>query len=544
MIKKKKILLISLIVCSIAVLPLISGSDLYKKITRTFDIYAELVRTLHRNYIIELDPEVIFESAVEGILGSLDPYTTYFPADAEKDFEIFTEGTYTGFGISVVSIDSLIMISEVFKGFSAYDAGLRPGDRLLKIDTVNLVGCHVDSLTNYTSGKPGTTAFVRVIRGADTLDKTLLRTKVDNPDIAYYGIIDDNIGYIRLTKFRTGSPAEVREALREIYSRCDSPAGLIFDLRSNPGGVLTAAADICDMFFPEGELIVSTRGREGTLPTEYRSNKPAEHPDIRVAVLINGASASASEAMAGAFQDLDRGVVVGTRSFGKGLVQSFFHLPYDNRIKITTSKYYTPSGRCIQQRNFANKYRDLDEAGDLTEYKTRNGRQVPDAEGILPDTVIESKEYDEIVGDLYSNSVIFGYAIAIAPEVDFTENFKISDAVFRGFLKYIDTTGYVPDTYEHRLITELKDHIAEKKYDDAVIKEVKDLEVFFEETNFRDVEKNKADIKNLIEREIYSYYYAGDIYALRNIDKDIQAKSACKILKSDRYLQILEGRNE
>jgi carboxyl-terminal processing protease len=501
--------------------------------------------------VIDIDPDILFDNAVEGIMESLDPYTAYFPIEEEEKYELFTQGTYTGFGISVDEEDSMIVITRVTKDNSAYNAGLRAGDKIFQIDTVNMVGMSVDSLTNYTDGEEGSTAFVRIIRGADTLDKTLLRDKIDSPDVPYYGIIDGDIAYIRLAHFTTSSVSEFRAALNDMKEQNENLAGLIIDLRGNPGGVLTASTGIADLFLPEDTLITSTKGKNNYQPVLYKSEYPAEEPEMKVAILINGSSASASEALAGAFQDLDRGVILGTQSFGKGLVQSFFSLPFDNKIKITTAKYYTPSGRCIQKRNFADEYRLTPEDTTTVKFTTRNGRPLKDAAGIIPDSTIERPEYDEIVSDLYYNNAIFNFAVKQSRKLGkLPDGYKLGNEEFDDFLDFLKETEYKPDTYEHRLIESLNEHIAEKEYDEQVINEVKNLETVFEKTNLQDVVENKEPIMELIEQDIYSYYYKEDEYTLDNIDKDIQAITACKILKSDTYQKLLtvektasEGKN-
>lgn len=517
-----------------------SSSETYKKIIQTFDIYGEIIRVLQRNYVMPLDPDILLDNAIMGMLYSLDPYTAFYPAEDEKDVELMTQGTYTGFGISVLEIDSLITITSITEGYSAQKAGLRAGDIIIQIDTTSMVGLNADSLSNYTGGEAGSTAFVKVVRGMDTLAKTVLRQKIDRPDVSCTTLLEPNIGYVKLEQFTTQSSKEFRAALKKLKQDASNLDGLILDLRQNPGGVLSAAVDICDLFVPEKTKIVTIKGMVESENRDFEAMLPAEEANMKLIVLVDEGSASASEVLAGAMQDLDRAVILGEKSYGKGLVQSFFDLPYQNMIKVTTAKYYTPSGRCIQKRNFAKEYHKAEEDTMNHIFYTKNGRSVKDADGIMPDTLVTRHEYDDIVKYVYRDQYIFKFAIEYCRKLkELPQDYKINDAVFDKFMNYLDSVDYQYETVEILLIKDLNEKTVEKKYSKETISKIETLKQEIINHNKKELQKNKADILHLIERDMFTYFYMEKDYYRENLMRDEQVAAACKLFHTPEYKKLL-----
>ncbi len=362
--KIKYIFIISMAVISFG----FTANDYYK-INKSFDIFGALFREVAANYVLEIDPEILIKSGIEGMLATLDPYTEFYDDANEDDLELLTNGTYTGFGFTVANIDSLLTIISLREGNSAFANKLRIGDKIYSIDSTVVLHMDIDNLKKYTRGKSGSKALVKILRDGikDTLSFTLTRENINLPNVTYSGFMKNNIGFIKVERFSKNTALDVRLAINSLRSQ-NKLSGLVIDLRDNPGGLLAAAVSLCEIFVPKGSLIVSTKGNSPNFNNEYRSMMDPSEPDLPLAILINESSASASEIVAGAIQDLDRGLVIGRRSFGKGLVQSIIDLPYKTSLKITTSKYYTPSGRCIQKIKYGDLYskKEIKENTDTT----------------------------------------------------------------------------------------------------------------------------------------------------------------------------------
>jgi len=327
-----------LIAIPLAVVLFIGAVDsVYFKINKSFEIFGELFKEIAAGYVEEVDPEDLFRNAIDGMLSNLDPYTIYMDESESDDVEMITTGTYNGLGFTVAVRDEMLTVTDVMDGFPAQKSGIRVGDRLYKIDTSVIINSNAGEIRKYTKKPSGTKLDVWVIRDglADTLQMRVTIEEINMKNVTYNGIIRDSIGYIKLDRFSRNSTAEVTDALNK-FKRSGKVKGLILDLRDNPGGLLESAVGICELFVPQKSLIVYTKGRDPSNDRTFKSNQQPIEPDLPLAVLINGSSASASEILAGAIQDLDRGIVVGEKSFGKGLVQSIYELPYNAALKITT----------------------------------------------------------------------------------------------------------------------------------------------------------------------------------------------------------------
>ena len=386
-------------------------NDKYYKIYHSFDVFSEVYKTITNYYVLDIDPDILAQSAVDGMLETLDPYSVYYDEQDYEDLDLINNNRYVGFGVSVNQIDSSNTIIRVNEGFAADKAGMKIGDKLYKIDGVEVLNLPSDDLRKYTNGQPNSSADVTVIRNiVDTLSLSVKRETISLKDVVYYDVLENDIAYIYLEGFSKKAPTEVRNAIKDMQ-RTHNLNGLILDLRGNPGGLLYSAIAICELFVPRGSMIVYTKGRDGEKIRTYKSTSDPLLPDLPLAVVINQGSASASEIVAGAIQDLDRGIVVGRTSYGKGLVQSVFGLSQNTNLKLTTAKYYTPSGRCIQRLGFGEKHREkiIDTLQPQIFY-TENGREVTESIGIVPDSVIIEKELPMYIKDLHSNYLIFKFA--------------------------------------------------------------------------------------------------------------------------------------
>ncbi|MFA6571776.1 MAG: S41 family peptidase, partial [Bacteroidota bacterium] len=453
-----------------------SNNDYYLNINKSFEIFGGVFRELTNNYVDEVDPADMMKDGIDGILKHLDPYTNYIQDDDSEDIEIITNGSYNGLGITVGIKDSMLTIIDMHDGFSAQRNGVRIGDRIYSIDTVRLLNSSTDELRKYTRGKPGSKVNMTVLRGDnfDTLHFILPREEIKLNNVSYSGMLNDTTGYIRLERFSRYSAEEVRRAVNEL-KRNQNFRNLILDLRDNPGGLLESAVAIIEIFVKPGSTIVSTRGRNKSEDRFYKSLTQPLDTNLKLAVLINKQSASASEIVAGAIQDLDRGVIIGERSFGKGLVQTIFDLPYNNLIKITTSKYYTPSGRCIQRLDFHNKLKSNIDKTDSV-FHTKNGRLVIESSGIMPDTLVKDKIYSDFARELIKNDLFFEFAGFYTSSMDSLPiDFKVNNEVLKLFKEYSVKNKFLYNDPLKIKLDELTKLTKEDKFSKKVQKEIESL---------------------------------------------------------------------
>jgi len=512
----------------------------YFKITRSFEIFGEFYRTIINDYIVEPDKDVLLEAAIAGMLETLDPYTEYYPQKEQKEVELITEGTYTGFGITIDRLDNEIVISNILENFPAYNAGVRIGDKIFSIDDNIVINIDSEDLNQYTNGEVGSIANLKIIRGKDTLTKTLLREKIDVPDISYSELLNNNIIYIKLESFTQKTYHEVRAELSKL-SKNIQLTGIIIDLRGNPGGLMEAAVNVAGLFVNRNSLIVTTKERNNTNPINYPTKFDPEYPNTPLVILINGGSASSSEILAGALQDLDRAVILGTRSFGKGLVQSFYQLPFNTQIKMTRARYYLPSGRSIQKRDIAELHFKKDElTHDSTIFKTKNGRKVIESHGVLPDSIIADRIWSQVAKDMYSKQLFSKFANRYtAKKKDIDANFEVDDNLFKKFLIYIDSLDYTYKTDELEHIEKIKEKIKDKGYSKDIDYDLTKLENIFKWKSKNLFDENKKEIAYLLENEIFIRFYPGSQRYKKYFKDDNVILSAQNILEKKLYSKIL-----
>jgi len=481
----------------------------------------------------------------------MDPYTTYIPESGMDDFQFQTTGEYGGIGSLIRRSGSYTIIADPYKGFPADKAGLRAGDKILEVDGKSIKDAEVQKVSDLLKGKPGTEMLLTVERyGTDkNLDFKIIREKISISNVPYYGMLDEQTGYIRLANFTTGAGQEVENAIKKLKSEHDMKS-LVLDLRSNPGGLLIEAVRICNLFVDKGELIVNTKGKVKQWDSEYITQKEPLDKEIPLVVLANRGSASASEIVAGALQDLDRAVVVGQRTFGKGLVQTSRPLKYNAQLKVTTAKYYIPSGRCIQALDYSNRNEDgsVGTIPDslITEYQTQNGRLVYDGGGVQPDFEVVPEMLSEITLQLYTQNMFFDFATMYRAENDELSDpvsFKLSDDEYISFEAFVESKDFEFKTSSEQVFEKLVKTAKREKYYDFASEEFNDLEEKLSHNNLKDLETFGIEIRQILGEEIVNRYYYQQGRILAQIQDDPQLNKAKEILNEPGVLkEVLAGK--
>jgi carboxyl-terminal processing protease len=482
------------------------------------------------------------------MLKTLDPYTVYYPESESDEFTFMTTGKYGGIGSLVRNNGDYTIISEVYKDCPADKAGIKAGDLLKKVDGISLKGLTTDKVSDKLKGKPGTDISITVERNGKEIDFQLQREKISMPPVPYYGMIDSKTGYIRFTNFTQNCITDVKNALIKLKE--NNVQQIILDLRGNPGGLLTEAVEIVNLFVPQGSEIVSTKGKVKQFDEEFKTTKDAVDDKISLAVIINRGPASASEIVAGAIQDLDRGVIVGQRSYGKGLVQITRPLSYSTQLKVTTAKYYIPSGRCIQARDFSHPNEDgsvgVIPDSLISEFKTKNGRTVKDGGGIAPDIEIIPDPLSQISTELYLRNFIFDFATEYYwahPEIKPIEQFSFSDKDYAGFKTFLMKRNFNYRTVTEESFNELIANAKKEKYYDIHEDLFTDLEKDLAHDLDQDLKLFRSEITELIEDEIISRYFYESGAISWTIKKDEQIQKALEILNNkEEYNSILNGK--
>lgn len=543
--KVKAILLCSTL--AVASLTLAFREDLFQ-VSKNLDVFASLYKEININYVEETNPSELMKNGIDAMLGSLDPYTEYVPELEIEDYKMkYVSAQYGGIGAGTLIIAGKLFVNEVSEDYPSQKNDIRPGDQIVKINGVAVEGKERSQISQLLRGPKGTAVNLVLLREGTVINKTITREEIKQPNVSYSGMLEGQIGYIRLDKFLENSGQEVREALEQINKQ--KPKGLILDLRNNGGGILQEAVKIVNLFVDKNVLVVTQKGRNPQKSITYKTIANAIAPDVPVVVLINGASASASEIVAGAMQDLDRGIVVGQRSYGKGLVQQTFNLPYNSLVKVTVAKYYTPSGRCIQALDYAHKKQDgsAEKFADSTlkAYGTKAGRTVYDGNGVFPDVEVEPSKYSPITISLLNKSLFFDYANSFKKSnktVASAKDFQITDANYTAFVASLANKDYSYISRSERLLNELKNE-AEKENKAAAVKaDLEALKVKIAATKKNDLTAHKAEIKRTLETQIISRYYheKGKIEQSFQYDKEI-AKAKSLLGNQNQMLAILKG---
>ncbi len=542
---KKSLFIAILVALSISSLGFISG---YFEVSKNLDIFTSLFREVNIYYVDETKPGEMIEKAINSMLDDLDPYTTYIPESNIEDFRFQTTGQYGGIGAMIRKKEDYVIIAEPYKDFPADKAGLIAGDKLLEIDGKSVKGKSTEDVSSILKGQPGGQVELLIERpGTDKpIKKSFFREEVKVKSIPYMGMIADGIAYLRLRSFTRNCASEVAEAIIELKDQYDVKA-LVFDLRGNPGGLLNESVSICNLFIDKGEEVVSTKGKIKEWEKSYKTIKAPLDAEIPLVILINQSSASASEIVSGTIQDLDRGVILGKKSFGKGLVQQTRKLSYNSQLKVTVAKYYTPSGRCIQALDYSSRNADgsVGQVADSlkTAFTTRNGRTVFDGGGVDPDISIENEPYPEIAGSLQYNQLIFDFATDFVLQNDSIaspRDFEVSDKIYEDFVSFVSDKQF---KYETNLEKDLASLIQD--YDSENIEYIQDLEALqtkILEQKEDDIHKYQHQISKIILNEIVSRYYYQEGRVIASLADDKVIDEAIVILNDSlRYKNILLG---
>lgn len=520
--------------------------DDFFALRKNFEIFGAAYEELVTGYVEPLDAEHLMRTGLEAMLNELDPYTTFIDEADNADLSIITRGRYGGVGLNVGRRGGKITVISPIEGASGYKQGVRAGDIITHIEDQPTADLSMNDVRNLLRGEPGTTVNVTVQREGepDPLEFTLTREQVQLENVTYSGLADpvSGIGYIKLERFAREAGAEVQQALQHLRQK-KRLNGLILDLRDNPGGLLDAAVDVSELFVERGSVIVSTRGRSPDSERIYRSQRAPIAPDLPLVVLVNGFSASASEIVAGAMQDLDRGVVMGTTTYGKGLVQVVKSLPYNTSLKMTTAKYYTPSGRSIQSIEYKNGEGTATPDSVGRAFKTQGGRTVRDRHGIEPDVVIDAATPSELEEALQRRAAFFFYANHYAAQHDtLPADFRVDETILNDFQDWLETEDFTYRTDGERSVASLQEEFAAIGYQ-GVQDEIAALRRAVEAEKRAGFDRHAADLKHHLQEEILARYVSESEQIRAALTYDPQVQEAIALLRNgESYSRILSVR--
>jgi carboxyl-terminal processing protease len=518
------------------------------EIAKNLDIYFSLFRELNTFYVDEIDPGKLVKESIDDMLTSLDPYTNYIPESDIEDFRFMTTGEYGGIGALISKHGDEIIISEPYENFPAHKSGLRAGDVLLEVAGKSTKGMTTEDVSNLLKGSAGQPIKVQVKRYGEKkpLELDIVREKIVIEPITYSGMIDNETGYIYLSNFTKDCAEKVKKTFLELKEEKGAKR-LVLDLRGNPGGLLMEAVNLCNIFIPKDQEVVSTKGKVSEWYKSYKTTGNPVDTLLPLVVLVNRGSASASEIVAGTIQDLDRGVVIGSRTFGKGLVQTTRDLSYNTKLKITTAKYYIPSGRCIQALDYSHRNEDgsVGHIPDslISEFSTKNGRKVYDGGGIAPDIKIDDKELSNLSVELVSQFKMFDFATKFRSEnetIPPLKSFSIDDKTYSEFVSYIKTSGFTYTSETQEILKELRESAKNEKYLDLAEEQINTLEKTLTPNLDRDLYKFRDEISMLLKDEIVARYYFQKGATETAIEEDDAVKKALEVLANkDEYSKIL-----
>ena len=521
--------------------PFVTGN--YFEITKNIELFANTFKELNTQYVDELDPGKLMKTGIDAMMKSLDPYTNYYSESQVEGFRYITEGKYNGIGVRFRLRDDYIMIMAPMDGSPAQKAGLKAGDMIMEVDGKSAKGKTEDELNSILQGFPGSEVTLKISRPATgEMTLSVKRDEVNTKNVPHFEEISPNIGYIALTTFTKNAANNILDALKDLKSDNPNLKGLILDLRDNGGGLLNKAVSICNIFVPKSEEIVSTRGKVKDRDMVYRTTMNPSDEKIEIVVLVNKMSASASEIVSGALQDLDRAVIMGQRTFGKGLVQNFREIGYNARIKVTTAKYYVPSGRCIQAVSYVNG-EPVPVADSLqATFKTRNGRKVKDGGGVQPDVEIPITDKTDLMKALDDKLMIFDFATDYVnknPTPVDVKTFSFID--WDAFLKFLKDKKFTYESKTEHLLSQLKTEAEKSKMFSTVQNEYSNLKNKIESEKQKDLAANKDRILSLLSGEIASRFYYEKGRVQVKLKNDNEIKDAVELLNNPaKYNKILK----
>ncbi|MBN1117429.1 MAG: S41 family peptidase [Bacteroidales bacterium] len=522
------------------------------EIAKNLDIFVTMFREISSLYVDAKEPKELIDASIEGMLSSLDPYSSYIPEEDIDEFKFMTTGKYGGIGALIRKAGAYTMISEPYEGFPAQKSDVRAGDTIITIDGVSTKNKSINEVSELLKGNPNTELKLELKRiGVDSvITKTFNRKEITIPNVPYYGMMKGDIGYIMLGNFMRNSGLETKTALTELKEK--GAKAIILDLRGNPGGLLNEAVNVTNIFTPRGQEVVTTRGKNKEIQSVYKTTTAPVDTVIPLAVLVNRGSASASEIVAGSLQDLDRAVIIGQRTFGKGLVQTTRPLSYNAHVKFTTAKYYIPSGRCIQAVDYSNRNED-GSVGIIpdslkTEFNTRNGRLVYDGGGVEPDIKIEGDSPGNITLALYTKNLLFDFATLFhveKPKITMACAFEITDSIYNSFIEYVLKTDFDYNTSSSEKLNELTKISKREGYYDLIKDDINSLEAKLHGDTRKDLETFRKEIAELLKDEIVSRYYFQKGRVEASLQEDPEVNKAMEILENPVTIsKILDGSYE
>lgn len=540
-------IIVAIVLITVAFFSFKSGDDRNFQIAKNLDIFNSIVKELDMFYVDTIDPNKTIREGIDNMLYSLDPYTVYYPENDQDELEMMVKGSYGGIGslIRYNPKSKYTVIAEPYEGMPAAESGLKAGDLLLEIDGKDLKGN--SDVSTLLRGQVGTSFKLKVQRPGvkEPLEFNIVRRSIQMPTIPYYGVMDGQVGYINLSSF-SGSPSkDFKKAFLDLKKQ--GITSLVIDLRNNGGGLLDQAVEIVNMFVPRGKTIVTTKGKIKQASNTYKTLREPLDTDIPIAVLVNSGTASSSEILSGSLQDLDRAVIVGNRTYGKGLVQVPRSLPYGGNLKITTSKYYIPSGRCVQAIDYAHRNEDGSVAripdSLTTVFHTAAGREVRDGGGVSPDIEVKQERLPNILFYLVRDNLIFDYATDYClkhPVIASAKEFELADADYEEFKNKVKGADFKYDQQSEKILNTLKEAAEFEGYMKDASDEFKALENKLKHNLDRDLDYFSKDIKKMIAEEIIKRYYYQEGAIIQQLKDDKDLDEAVKVLTNpERYQQIL-----
>lgn len=518
------------------------------EVVRSMELMDQIYEHLDKYYVDDIKTGNLSKTAIDAMLKKLDPYTVYYHESNIEDYQMMTTGQYGGIGALIRKKGDFVYVAEPYEGKPADKSGLKAGDKILSIDGKEMKNKNSSEVSSVLKGPKGTNLEIEVERNSvEKITITVTRDEIKLADVPYSGMLKNKIGYIKLNSFTRTASAEVKKAFLQLKEQ--GMEELVLDLRGNGGGLLIEAVNIVNLFVPKNQIVVTTRGRVLEENREYKTRYAPVDLDIPIVVLVNGGSASASEIVSGSLQDLDRAVIVGTQSYGKGLVQRTYDLDYGSKMKLTIAKYYTPSGRCVQRLEYYDKMdeEDVKEVPDslITIFKTKNGRDVIDGRGVEPDRLVKQRKLSRLTATILQNNLIFDYATQYYyshSTLASANEFNLSESEYSDFKKYVLEQEFTYSTASEEKLKNMKKTAEKEEFYDDIKDEYEALMAKVIPSKERDLEKFETQLKSILSNEIVSRYYYQDGRAIQSFKNDLYIKESLEILKNKSTYNTILGK--